>query len=158
MLTTMQQYAPGNSPWVDLRTGKLTPAAHVFLRTMWMRNGGTVALTNDELQALISALDTRVDALEATVQPATTATVDFGSTPTAEGSFVITDTDCTAASTVNVLVSGSDTTATNDAEAHQLASTFFCFAAIPAAGSFTLKVHTLFGFVTGQFKVRYSLG
>ena len=72
-MTTVNQYAPTNGRWTDDH-GRLTTAAQVWLRELWLRTGGTSALTPAELEALIAAAQadadtaqSEVDALETVV-------------------------------------------------------------------------------------------
>jgi len=61
------QYSAPNAPFVDA-SGRLTFAANTFLRDLWKRAGGTDAMSNTELEALIKSLDdavSRADALGA---------------------------------------------------------------------------------------------
>ena len=37
---SLQNYAPTNGAWVDPVTGKLTRAAQIWLRELWLRTGG----------------------------------------------------------------------------------------------------------------------
>jgi len=85
-------------------------------------------------------------------------TVDFGSTPVSDASFIITEAACTSASVVEFAVSAASTTATNDANSHGQAALLFLFSATPSAGQFSLDVGTMFGFVTGEFVIKYRVG
>lgn len=87
----------------------------------------------------------------------TTTTVDFGATPVAEAEFTVVDAACTAAKNVLIQISGTDSTADNDAPAHALAATFFAFSTTAGTGDFTLSIHLLFGLISGQIKIRYAL-
>ena len=64
MSTTLNQYAPTNGAWVDAN-GKLTPAAQIWLRDLWMRTGGVSALSPSDLEALIAAAQASADAAQA---------------------------------------------------------------------------------------------
>ena len=47
-MTTVNQYAPTNGRWTDDH-GRLTTAAQVWLRELWLRTGGTAAITAGHL-------------------------------------------------------------------------------------------------------------
>ena len=83
------------------------------------------------------------------------ATIDFGSTPVAEGSFVITDANVTASTVVEpfVLVTS---TVDNDAESHRHAAASWQMTALPASGSFTLYVTCLMDLCHGTFMIQYA--
>lgn len=83
------------------------------------------------------------------------ATIDFGSTPTDGGTFTITDASITATSAVECFVQG-DSTADNDVDAHRAAGRSFRMVPTPAAGSFSLDVLCMAGLCTGTFKIRYA--
>ena len=82
-------------------------------------------------------------------------TIDFGSTPAAEGVFTVTDANITATTEVEAFVV-IDSTVDNDQDAHRLAAASWKLAALPASGSFTLYVTCLIGLCTGTFKIRYA--
>ena len=63
-MTTVNQYAPTNGRWTDDH-GRLTTAAQIWLRDLWMRTGGLSALTPAELEALIAAAQAAADAAQA---------------------------------------------------------------------------------------------
>jgi hypothetical protein len=83
-----------------------------------------------------------------------TATVDFGSTPLAEASVVITDADVTSSAYVEAFVM-IDSTADNDASDHRHASASWKLACEPGSGNFTLYVTSLMDLFWGTFKIRY---
>jgi len=87
---------------------------------------------------------------------ASTTTVDFGATPVDGAAFTVTDANITATSYVEAYVQHVDTTADNGVDEHETAAASFRLSAKPAAGSFELAIHCLFGAVTGQFKIRYA--
>lgn len=69
MTTALPQYSAPNSPFVGA-DGRLTYAANVFLRDLWLRVGGSSAMSNAELADLIAAIDdatTRADGANAAV-------------------------------------------------------------------------------------------
>lgn len=53
-MTTMQAFTPTPHDWVVPGTGKLTTAASIFLRDLWYRAGGASALTNVQLEELMT--------------------------------------------------------------------------------------------------------
>ena len=63
-MTTVNQYAPTNGRWTDDH-GRLTTAAQIWLRDLWMRTGGLSAFTPAELEALIAAAQAAADAAQA---------------------------------------------------------------------------------------------
>lgn len=83
-----------------------------------------------------------------------TATVDFGATPLAEASVVVTDAGVSSSSYVEAFVM-IDATGDNDTEAHQHAAASWKLACAPASGTFTLYVTALMDLFWGTFKVRY---
>lgn len=84
-----------------------------------------------------------------------TATIDFGSTPVAEGSFTITNAAITTSSYIQAYVMV-DSTVDNDADAHKHAAASWQMTAEPGTGDFTLYVTSLIDFCFGTFKVRYT--
>lgn len=83
-----------------------------------------------------------------------TATVDFGSTPLAEASVVVTDAGVTSSAYVEAFVM-IDSTGDNDTEAHKHAAASWKLACEPSTGTFTLYVTALMDLFWGTFKVRY---
>jgi hypothetical protein len=83
-----------------------------------------------------------------------TATIDFGSTPVADASFVIADSGVTSASYMEAYVQG-DATVDNSASEHAFAAVSWRLFCVPGNGSFTLNVTCLVGLCTGTFDVRY---
>lgn len=63
-MTTVNQYAPTNGRWTDDH-GRLTTAAQIWLRDLWLRTGGLSALAPAELEALIAAAQAAADAAQA---------------------------------------------------------------------------------------------
>lgn len=84
-----------------------------------------------------------------------TATIDFGSTPVAEGSFTITNAAITTSSYIQAYVMV-DSTVDNDSDAHKHAAASWQMTAEPGTGDFTLYVTSLIDFCFGTFKVRYT--
>jgi hypothetical protein len=87
-----------------------------------------------------------------------TATINFGSTPTDEGSIAVTGQATIGATDhVEAFVMGDDTATGNDADAHRLAvMSFRCDCRSVVAGTgFTIYVNCLMGLVTDQFKIRW---
>ena len=81
--------------------------------------------------------------------------VDFGSTPTWEATFTITDAAVSATTEVAVVQSG--TTATGRAAGDALWDAI-SYAAVPASGSFTLYAAASPGPVVGKRKLLYQVG
>jgi len=48
-MTVLQQFSPPGAPWVDPQTGMLTMSASVWLRDLYLRVGGSVAPSNNDL-------------------------------------------------------------------------------------------------------------
>jgi hypothetical protein len=65
-VSAIPQYSAVNAPFVDLNTGRLTFAGNIFLRDLWLRTGGTVAPTNNELSATEYA-DAGIESLQAEI-------------------------------------------------------------------------------------------
>lgn len=84
-----------------------------------------------------------------------TATIDFGSTPVAEGQFTITDANISASSVVEPFVQVTST-AQNDQEAHRHAAASWKLVALPGTGQFTLYVTCLMDLCYGQFVIQYA--
>lgn len=84
-----------------------------------------------------------------------TATIDFGASPVAEGSFTVTDANISSTSYVNVFVMG-DSTVDNDVEAHRHAGASWQFSVVPNSGSFTVYINNMADLCWGTFKIRYS--
>ena len=87
-----------------------------------------------------------------------TATVDFGATPVEQATFSITDAALIALTYVEPFFMSSDSTADNDANAHEMAGHLIeVVAGAPdGAGTFAVIANVLLGQVTGQFKLRYG--
>ena len=83
-------------------------------------------------------------------------TIDFGSTPVVEGSFVVTDANVTSAKIVQAFVV-SDSTVDNDTQSHYQAAVSWRLSTLSASGQFTLNVMCTIGFCNGTFKVRYVI-
>ena len=65
-MSDLNQYAPQNGKWVDDQ-GRLTTAAQIWLRDLWLRAGGQSSLNLNQLEAMLIALQGDVTALEAIV-------------------------------------------------------------------------------------------
>ena len=65
-MSDLNQYAPQNGKWVDSQ-GRLTTAAQIWLRDLWLRAGGQSSLNLNQLEAMLIALQGDVTALEAIV-------------------------------------------------------------------------------------------
>lgn len=85
-------------------------------------------------------------------------TVDFGASPIDQADFVIAAASCTAESILEFTVSGTSSTATNGTAEHVMAAQLFWFAATPGSGSFSVKIGTQLGFVSGEFIIKYRVG
>lgn len=91
--------------------------------------------------------------------PQGTATIDFGAEPASEASVVVTGQGAlTAAKQVGAWVMGSDTTATNDADAHQAAGVLMRLTVsdIVAGVGFTLTGTSLAGAFSGELKTQWA--
>lgn len=93
-----------------------------------------------------------------TAVPVTT-TISFGATPTDEATLVITGlTDMTASAHIECWLQADDTTAGNNADAHDALT--YC-ALMPTAKAriagtgFTAQLRLWAGFATGDFKLHY---
>lgn len=84
-----------------------------------------------------------------------TATIDFGSTPVANGQFTITDANISASSVVEPFVQVTSTV-DNDQDAHRHAAASWQMTALPASGSFTLDVTCLIDLCSGTFTIQYA--
>jgi hypothetical protein len=84
-----------------------------------------------------------------------TTTVDFGATPVDYASFTVTDPGIGATDYVEAFFM-MDSTVDNTVEDHERAAVFCRLTCLPAAGSFTLKIYSLMGLMSGHFKVRYA--
>ncbi len=85
--------------------------------------------------------------------------VDFGVTPTNEATAVITGkTGITANSNISVWIQADDTTADNNAAAHNSLSLWaVCTAVDRVVGvGFTVQITLLSGYATGRFKFHYT--
>lgn len=49
---TLPTYSPTNGAWTDPKTGRLTAAAQLWLRDLWLRVGGANGLTHGDLAGL----------------------------------------------------------------------------------------------------------
>jgi len=81
--------------------------------------------------------------------------IDFGASATRQKTFTITDVDVTGASII--LVGHSAKAATGRAQDENEMDTLLCRAA-PGSGEFTLYVTAFPNFVSGKFRVAYTLG
>jgi hypothetical protein len=87
------------------------------------------------------------------------ATINFGATPTVEGSVVITGLgNMTTTANILVYVQADESTADNDAAAHDALSFYaICGAtARVAATGFTAAIRLLSGYANGTFKIHYT--
>jgi hypothetical protein len=86
---------------------------------------------------------------------ATSAELNFGSTPVEAGVFTVTDAAVTTASKIIVQQSGVAPTskAQDENEFDQI-----IFFAVPAAGTFKVFARSLTGGIAGNFKINYALG
>lgn len=81
-------------------------------------------------------------------------TIDFGSTPVSEQTFIITDAGVNTSSLVEVFVVGT-TTGDNDADAHNHAAASWRMIATPGSGSFGLNVYCTIDMCHGTFIIKY---
>lgn len=81
--------------------------------------------------------------------------IDFGASATRQKTFTITDVDVTGTSVI--LVGHSAKAATGRAQDENEMDTLLCRAA-PGSGEFTLYVTAFPNFVSGKFRVAYTLG
>src|SRR5574343_696393 len=65
-VSTLNQYAPTNGRIVDDR-GRPSVAFQIWLRDLWLRTGGTSALSYAELEALIAAAQAAADAAQSDI-------------------------------------------------------------------------------------------
>lgn len=88
------------------------------------------------------------------VAPTKTVELDFGSPGTRSKTFTITDADVSASSVIQAWQSGVAATgrSADENEMDQIV-----FRAVPGAGSLTLYANSLFGPVSGLYKVNYSI-
>lgn len=85
------------------------------------------------------------------------ATIDFGATPVAEKSFTITDAAITAGMVIECFVSGGDSHADNDTEAHKHAAASWRLApGLGGTGLFAVDIYCLMDLCWGNFKVQYA--
>lgn len=87
---------------------------------------------------------------------ANTVTIDFGATPVGSAQFTINDAALTGLTYAEAFFMGSDTTADNGAQMHKQAGALLratCDA--PSGTNMLVTVESLFGLITGQFKMRY---
>jgi hypothetical protein len=169
------QYSAVNGPFVS-PDGRLTMAGNVFLRELWLRGGGAIAPSNDELllseyadagieelKATVYALTDELRSLPPVVQLPSVASsttwteteIDFGSLPVYTASFSIADAGISAGSKVQVLPCGKAATGrTSDDWAWDGAT----FAALPGAGTATCYAVFTPGPIVGRRKIQYSIG
>jgi hypothetical protein len=170
------QYSAVNGPFVS-PDGRLTMAGNVFLRELWLRGGGAIAPSNDELllseyadagieeiKATVAALTDELRSLPPVVQLPVAAAygvtwteveVDFGTKPVYTASFAITDGGISATSKVQVLPCGK---AASGRTADDWEWDGATFAANPGAGSATCYAVFTPGPIVGPRKVQYSVG
>jgi hypothetical protein len=170
------QYSAVNGPFVS-PDGRLTFAGNVFLRELWLRGGGSIAPSNDELllseyadagieelKATVYALADELRSLPPVVQlPAvassgatwTETEIDFGALPVYSASFTIADGGISAISKVQVLPCGKAATGRTADDWEWDGATF---AANPGAGSATCYAVFTPGPIVGRRKIQYSIG
>lgn len=86
-----------------------------------------------------------------------TSSITFGATPTDYATATITSTLITAASDIEVVFSGADSTVDNPAWSHKMMQNFANAVVTPAAGSATVEIE-LFGVkAQGSFNMRYVI-
>jgi len=89
-----------------------------------------------------------------------TATIDFGSTPTAEASVAVTGQAAILSSSLcEAWIMADVSTADNDSAAHEalafMASPPVCLSRVAGTG-FTIALRLMAGYATGQFKVQWA--
>ena len=84
-----------------------------------------------------------------------TATIDFGSTPVAEGIFTITDASIGPTNYVEAFVM-IDSTSDNTVDDHRHAAASWKLSCLPGSGSFELDIACLIDLCYGTFKIRYA--
>lgn len=85
-----------------------------------------------------------------------TATINFGVTPVGSKTFTIADAALSGLTYAEAFFMGTDSTADNDAASHKQAGALLratCDA--PSGSNMDVTIESLFGLVTGQFKLRY---
>ena len=85
-----------------------------------------------------------------------TTTMNFGATPVGSASFTINDATLTGLTYSEAFFMGSDTHADNGTAMHKQAGALMrvtCDA--PSGANMTVTAESLFGLVTGNFKLRY---
>lgn len=86
------------------------------------------------------------------------ATISFGTTPVQEGTIAVTgQAAILTTSYIEAFIMADDTTVDNDATSHDFAAVSFrltCKTLIAGTG-FTIKVTTIAGGCTGDFKIRW---
>lgn len=87
-----------------------------------------------------------------------TVTVDFGVNPVDQATFNFTDASLIGCTYVEAFVMRDDSTADNDADAHQqlAARCQFCAGTPNGAGNVNVEAEVFIGFVSGTFKLRYA--
>jgi hypothetical protein len=81
--------------------------------------------------------------------------VDFGTTPLAEQTFIITDARVTAGSVIIPRVSGSTPTGK---DADEVAMDTYALFVFPGTGQFNLTIRGLEGYLADKFKIDYLIG
>lgn len=89
------------------------------------------------------------------------ATVNFGTTPTLEGSFTVTDASVSIGDSIECWSNAGDSTSAtgndNTVDAHKFAAVSFRFQpSLGLAGSFTVDIISQYGYCSGYFKIRYA--
>lgn len=83
-----------------------------------------------------------------------TATVDFGSTPIDEATFIVTDGTFSGLTYAEAFFMSDSTTDNSVTEHRQAASLIRLTCSAPSGSDVTLHANVLAGYVTGTFKVR----
>jgi hypothetical protein len=85
----------------------------------------------------------------------TQAEIDFGATGATQGFFTITDASVTGTSKI---IANQDAGAATGKEQDENEFDVFQCSCLPAAGSFTLYVNSVYGPLNGPYKVNYTIG
>lgn len=83
------------------------------------------------------------------------AEIDFGTSPVQDGTFTITDTN--VSSTSNIMCQVKAVSPSDGRSVDEVVAEVLDLQALPASGSFQLRVESLQGSITGKFVISYVI-
>jgi len=154
---TLTTVGSGATNWVLTRATDFDAVAEIILGSIVIVQTGTANANTSWIEtATVATIG--VDSITFSQFGSSTkykqTEVDFGSTPVDNASFTITDAQVTASSIVSCWLSGATPTS-KDQDELEMDALFM--EALPGAGSFSLYIRGLEGYVSDKFKINYLI-